>query len=481
MGRSLPALFASVLLATIVVLDWLAQSPVSAGDAFRAWGVASSCAILIGVVTGLLVGWQAAPFVAGSVIAVLSGHPVLMLVFAGLGLIQVARSILRRRRWHEGVPWDRVNRALLTVAAVALGIGLLQTVMVGAWAPDLPLTSRKGTAPSDAPDMYVILLDGYARADTLARFGMDNQPFLSALQSRGFDVAHESHSNYTATWPTLASMFDLRPISAMQGLPSGSGPNGDQERALGRIARHGRALELLRSHGYEIVATPSAFAELTLSTADRLPASGHASGFEYALLRRTPLARLQPVVDWAMSDHRDRIDDQLRAGVEVASERDRPPVFMWIHLMAPHSPLVFGNPPQPCFPSCTFYEPKAEEWGLTPKRFEAAFAAQTADLNDRILAAVDEITANSARPPAIVLMSDHGVRHVNGPEEYFASFFAARTPGHNAVFPQDNAASGTLALLLNAYLDANVPVPDPEVRMVSERGAVLNMRPWPVP
>ena len=41
------------------------------------------------------------------------------------------------------------------------------------------------------PDVYYVILDGYARADALAtHYGFDNEPFLSALRDRGF------------SWPT---------------------------------------------------------------------------------------------------------------------------------------------------------------------------------------------------------------------------------------------------------------------------------------
>ena len=40
------------------------------------------------------------------------------------------------------------------------------------------------------PDIYVVLLDAYPRADTLDNdFGYDNSPFLDGLRAEGFDVA----------------------------------------------------------------------------------------------------------------------------------------------------------------------------------------------------------------------------------------------------------------------------------------------------
>ena len=57
--------------------------------------------------------------------------------------------------------------------------------------------------------MYVILLDGYPRADTLQEtFGIDNTAFTADLEDRGFTVSDGARANYNKTWLTLASMFN---------------------------------------------------------------------------------------------------------------------------------------------------------------------------------------------------------------------------------------------------------------------------------
>ena len=48
------------------------------------------------------------------------------------------------------------------------------------------------------PDIYYIILDGYARSDILQEiYNYDNSDFIDALKSRGFYVAEDSRSNYT--------------------------------------------------------------------------------------------------------------------------------------------------------------------------------------------------------------------------------------------------------------------------------------------
>lgn len=107
--------------------------------------------------------------------------------------------------------------AVLVVVVVVLRVG-----------PDLPGTVADGLRPREAvsvapvsepPDIYVILLDGYPRADVLdRRFGINNSAFLDGLAALGFDVAADSHSNYVFTQLTLASMFQMRHLEDVPAL-----------------------------------------------------------------------------------------------------------------------------------------------------------------------------------------------------------------------------------------------------------------------
>ncbi len=60
--------------------------------------------------------------------------------------------------------------------------------------------------PKTRPDIYYIVLDGYARADVLdGLYDFDNDDFISALESKGFVVPEQNHSNYPKTALSIAS------------------------------------------------------------------------------------------------------------------------------------------------------------------------------------------------------------------------------------------------------------------------------------
>ena len=114
--------------------------------------------------------------------------------------------------------------------------------LVTAVRTETPLApGRRRSRRADAPDVYVILLDGYARADVLANaFGYDDSPFLDGLRSDGFEVADASHSNYLVTNLSVSSLPELPPARRHPGAPAAhrgsrrdrgrAGPPGDLRR-----------------------------------------------------------------------------------------------------------------------------------------------------------------------------------------------------------------------------------------------------------
>ena len=68
------------------------------------------------------------------------------------------------------------------------------------------------------PDVYFIVLDGYARADVLQNdLNLDNSPFLDALRKRQFYVADCSMSNYAQTEQSFASSLNMMYLDGIIG------------------------------------------------------------------------------------------------------------------------------------------------------------------------------------------------------------------------------------------------------------------------
>jgi len=140
----------------------------------------------------------------------------------------------------------------------------------------------------DGPDIYVILLDGYPRADVLQyAFGIDNSPFTDALSARGFTVATASHSDYLWTHVSVPSALNLayvEQIPAMLDVIEGRAP---RQPTLRTTIADNVAFEVARQHGMMTVAVASGFEEVAPRRADVYIDGGELNEFEISLLSST--------------------------------------------------------------------------------------------------------------------------------------------------------------------------------------------------
>lgn len=392
---------------------------------------------------------------------------------------------LMRRRAPHGIDWPRTTALLNIVAAVVL---LLNGASTALRVPgDLPptVTEPIGSISAVAPDIYVILLDEYPRADTLQRvFGFDNTPFLEELGQLGFEVAERSHSNYNATTLTLASLFSATQVPELLGPGQRGVVDGwDIQRNL----NSGRGLDWLHRSGYTVTSITSGVSTDDLRAADEVIDTGQITTFEASVLRAGILPRLLSgaQAEWQHAQQRDRIRGAFASLVALASEDRARPRFVFAHLMTPHAPIVFdaqGNPvgPHPCLPAgCSMWDGRRSQADLEPS------AQQLAYTNKLVAETARSIQANSEVPPVIIVMSDHGSRYddINDPDEMFRNLFVSLTPGKPGLFPDDMTPINLIPRLLNAYAGAELPLASEEsylvkLNVVLEDG-YQSLVPWP--
>jgi hypothetical protein len=376
-------------------------------------------------------------------------------------LLAAIASLLSRMFWRPVRPIGPVTR-FANVASLVLAVMTGATVFAGELGgrPSVPLGSG-----GEGPDIFVILLDGYPRADTLAdQYDFDNSPFLLELERRGFDTAERSESNYNSTALTLASMLDMRHVDDIGGLQRDGDAAQQRHRLRAVLGRPQIAIQL-RQLGYGVKMIGSAFPQQGILSADEYVDSGQLNAFEIAKIVEAsahgPWGRL--AAGFLASQHRERISEAFDA-----FEDDLPgeqPRLVLGHVLAPHTPFVFGANGealglQACFPaSCGFWDGWRSQ--LMRADFSQAAVGQISYLNRRVLDAVDLIVAHATRPPVIVIMSDHGSRsNPADPEEMFHNLFAAYTPGHRGLFGRDTMPVSIFPRLLRTYLGVEVPEPD---------------------
>jgi hypothetical protein len=306
------------------------------------------------------------------------------------------------------------------LSRVATGIGL---VLV-AWSASAILTAgsrdewetgldprpgeniRQLTHPE--ADIYYVVLDGYGRADILRDlYRYDNEPFLEALRARGFCVADSARSNHTQT---LLSLVAALGSTDLEGWSLGQDAAGADRRPLVRMLRrfvhHGILPQLCdwtRAFATGYAATEILDVDAYLSPILSL------NEFERALVAATPLDVVLNLVESRHGDivHRRRIEFAFE-NLPVAAD-EPPSAFTFAHIIAPHPPFVFAPPEA----TAGAMVPLADGDhviggdGLSVEQYRAAYRAQVAAVNLRVLATVDAILANG-RESIIILQGDHG-------------------------------------------------------------------------
>ena len=361
----------------------------------------------------------------------------------------------------------RLGQRLLNVFALTL---LAVVCATGALSGAFPAYGAIAASVSDArlgmPNVYLVLLDGYPGSGSASdAYHVDNTRFANALEARGFTVPARARSNYTLTWATLASMFQMRYLDDEPGLTPAPADLGEQRRRLARLINGGRALVELRRLGYRLVSVPSAFTSAALLGADEVIDPTLLNEFEELVLRKSGILGLAGDAgrDWVASQARQRIESGIDALGQWEPNSDGRPTFFFDHVLAPHPPFLFkadGSPANvsTCYPTdCPFWVTELPAAAADERSYTSALVEELAYLDARVLASIDALIARD--PDAVVIVfGDHGLRVGEDISEYFETFFAARTPGRPGSFGESVALVNVFPTLLNAYAGTEFPL-----------------------
>jgi hypothetical protein len=272
------------------------------------------------------------------------------------------------------------------------------------------------------PNIYLILLDGYPRADTLVNyFQFDNQPFMTALENRGFAVSALAGGHYPSTVQVLPTMMQMQPLDLLLAEPW-DGSNA-QQRLMWQLLNDAPVQKAYKAAGYATYSIVSPAPAVDWRTADHVLESPWFSVFEEHLVSNGLLRFVIPLQAMERAEILDGFD-ALERSVGTS------PRFVFAHIYSPHAPYVFnadGGPADPCDAEC------ANHAGPPNSVLGDRLTGQIEFLNGRVLKALDHIIAFD--PKAIVIVfSDHGLRRDRADmNEWFRTLFAAR----NFVFPDN--------------------------------------------
>ena len=283
------------------------------------------------------------------------------------------------------------------------------------------------------PDIYYIVMDEYAPLRTLEKFyDYDNSDFIKFLEEKGFYVPKNSHSNYAQTSTSLASSLNMKYLNYLSDIV---GNESKDHGILYQMLDNNLVMRIFKSAGYQVYNISSgAWNTGNLNIADEhLCSKNENMDFrtlyqlkQTSILRSFDIFIKEPTSRIFHQEHRDRILCQFDEVVKIKQKTEKP-VFVFMHVLSPHDPFVFGPNGEEVDYKYTF-GPTTEMAGLVSSEEIKAYRDQVIYLSKILQQTIDKLTENSDNPPIIILQSD------TGPDISFADTKEEQYIGRMSIF-----------------------------------------------
>jgi hypothetical protein len=380
----------------------------------------------------------------------------------------------------------RITTRLLNIVAVVLiAINLFNIasyqVKLARLSDGMPEESSEQAAANPAelsalPDIYFIILDGYAHPDTVKEwYDYDNSEFINSLEERGFFVAFRSRTRTPNSAQVIAQVLNMEYLTPgwewdealgefqqVGSVESSASPWGNGE--LYQKVAYNKVIDFLGPRGYKYIVFGNWYASTRYESYVEDKADFYynyfkathatlASEFQEILWSTTMLKPfyVHLVGSQYETAHRRQTLQTLAHLKELPEVED--PKFVLAHLMCPHAPYVFGPEGESVAPL---------NWqNFADKQF---YRGQYTFISSDISKLVDALLEKSQVPPIIIIQSDHGPRPHNpgiviGPDEWHKILNAMYLPGMDYSEVSDSISPvNTFRLIFNYYFNADYPL-----------------------
>lgn len=364
-----------------------------------------------------------------------------------------------------------------------LNLVTLVLVVANAWSLGNGMVARASAHPiegdidaimlhppdGDLPDVYYLIVDRYAGPTALREtYGYDDEPFLSALEDRGFNVARHAHANYIKTPLSLVSSLNMRYLDA-DVLEASATSGRDRGPIQRQLSQHLAVPVALKGIGYSYIHVANWWEPTSTNVdADLVFRYDGLDEFSNALIQTTmlrafvaPMTAPDDPYDWEVM----RENNLYALGVLEDIPSLPGPKYVFAHLVTTHPPYVH-NPDG----SMTGREQVAELGDLRSYVLQMEYA------NTRLLGIVDRIIAND--PDAVIVLQadegpyplrydadDYAFRWAQATpaelEQKFGILYAMRVPGADVVaagFGDDRTPVNAFRIVFDARFGANLPL-----------------------
>jgi hypothetical protein len=309
-------------------------------------------------------------------------------------------------------------------------------------------------------DVYLIVADGYSGKTALQDlFNYDNSRFEQQLTAKGFFIVDSSISNYNYTPFSISSMLKM---DYLQGIV-GNNTNLNDIAICYNSIKESNTLRFFKTNGYDLYnysifdfkdQASRAKATFLLRQTKPIMSQTFTSRISKELFYHlvTDLKLDFAIEQTAYSD-KENNELLYELTQKVVSKNERPK-FVYTHLVLPHFPY--------------YYDSTGKEYSLetiqsdSHKVDQQAYVSYLKYSNKLLLQLIDHIQVNSAKPPVIVLISDHGFREFDKPvpEKYhYNNINAVYFPnGNYQSFYKGMSSINEFRVLLNNCFRQNLPL-----------------------
>lgn len=387
----------------------------------------------------------------------LGRHRLLLILWAVLALAAMYLSLRKKSAIQSQA--GTFNTVALVLLFFPLFTIASHWISVGRILAASPETVKQITLADDQslPDVYYIILDSYTRSDVLEKvYGYDNSEFLKDLDEMGFDVAECSTSNYMWTRLSVSSALNM---DYLQDNPTYLDA-ADKDLITEDMIKHSLVRRTFESLGYKTMAFATGFPFNEITDADLFlePPTSMQSvrGFEALLVQTTLLRVLQDfgyikINQTASAQFRDRTLFALNEFDDLA--RMGGPKFVYIHIITPHPPFVFG-------PNGEAVDPKefiSTEGQYTDESYFDGYTDQVEFISREITRSIQKLLNESPTPPIIILQGDHGPWKQQG-ENRVSIMNAYYLPGHQNTIYSSISPVNSFRTVFNEYFNAQYPL-----------------------
>jgi len=345
----------------------------------------------------LIVGFSIGGFIIG-------GHRYLLALWLIIFIIGTFFTLRTKINLHSLISILNVIAVILLLFSL-VNIGIYKFRTRNLQQDISPATQEEEAAavtdPGELPDIYYIILDGYAGAASLEEFyNYDNHEFIDFLTEKGFFIASKSRCNYPWSYLSLASSLNMEYIGF---LSEDIGIDSDDRTLPYNMIINNKVWKFLDSMGYQFVHFDSSGWGPTDKNinADISIRVNRFNEFYISLIQTT---MLKPLEKYIITDTGIQKVLYSFSNLGRVNQIDGPK-YIFAHIMTPHPPFFFD--------ADGGLIPEAE-YKLSAYWDREKYLDQLIYVNSRIETLVEEILSGSKVPPVIIIQGDHGARSTLG-------------------------------------------------------------------